>query len=69
MTRYELMTDLLDRKKLFKLVCGAGNEDREEVRRLVFVYAIAGAKCFDVSANAGVVEYAAKGIDEAFLWA
>ena len=52
-------------RKLFKLVCGAGNEDAQEVRKLVFVYTLAGAKCFDVSANVKVVECAVLGIKEA----
>jgi len=65
MTRFELMTDLLEKRKLFKLVCGAGNEDAEEVRRLVFVYSLAGAKCFDVSANTEVVKKATLAINEA----
>ena len=69
MTRFELMTHILDRRKLFKLVCGAGNEDAEEVRRLVFVYALAGAKCFDVSANTEVVKHAVMGIDQAVDYA
>lgn len=65
MTRFEIMTYLFDKKKLFKLVCGAGNEDAEEVRKLVFVYALAGAKCFDVSANTEVVKQAVVAIQEA----
>jgi len=69
MTRFELMKDLLEKRKLFKLVCGAGNEDAEEVRRLVFVYALAGAKCFDVSANVNVVQHAVLGLQEAATYA
>jgi Fe-S-cluster-containing hydrogenase component 2 len=65
MTRLETAAYLLDNKKFFKLVCGAGNEDAEEVRKLVFVYALAGAKCFDVSANTEVVKSAYRAIDEA----
>ncbi len=65
MSRYEIATELLNKRKFFKLVCGAGNEDAEEVRRLVFVYCLAGAKCFDVSANADVVEKAGWGIRQA----
>jgi len=65
MTRFELMKYFLEKQKLFKLVCGAGNEDEKEVRCLVFVYTLAGAKCFDVSANVGVVKHAVQGIEEA----
>ena len=69
MTRFETAQELLNKKKFFKLVCGAGNEDAEEVRKLVFVYTLAGAKCMDVSANTDVVSNAAMGIDEAFSYA
>lgn len=69
MNRFETATYLFDKKKYFKLVCGAGNEDAEEVRRYVFVYALAGAKCFDVSANVEVVKAACNALDEAFLYA
>ena len=46
---------ILDNRQCFKLVCGAGNENVEQVRRLVFVYALAGANIFDLSANEDVV--------------
>lgn len=44
---------------MFKLVCGAGNEDTESVKRLVFVYASAGCRLFDISARKEIL-YAAK---------
>ena len=69
MSRFETMIRLLDERKLFKLVCGAGNEDAEQVRRLAFVYTLAGAKCFDVSANVDVVQNAVIGMDEAIQYA
>jgi len=69
MTRFEIAKDLLERKKFFKLVCGAGNEDAQEVKKLVFVYCLAGTKCFDVSANIEVVKHAALGIKEATEYA
>ncbi len=46
---------------MFKLVCGAGNEDVESVKRLVFVYASAGAKIFDISARREILESAKLG--------
>ena len=55
MTRFEQMNYLLDNTKYFKLVCGAGNEDAEEVKRLTVLYTLAGAKGMDVSANTDVV--------------
>lgn len=69
MNRFEAMRRLFKERKLFKLVCGAGNEDAEEVRRLVFIYTLAGAKLFDVSANVDVVRHAVRGIDEALRYA
>lgn len=66
MNRFETMQRLLDTRKYFKLVCGAGNEDAEEVKRLVVLYTLAGAKGMDVSANIRVVEHAKQGIDLAF---
>lgn len=65
-SRFETMQRLLDTRKYFKLVCGAGNEDAEEVKRLVVLYTLAGAKGMDVSANINVVEHATQGIDLAF---
>jgi ferredoxin len=66
MTRFEQMQSLLDNTKYFKLVCGAGNEDAEEVKRLTILYTLAGAKGMDVSANTDVVSACMDGIDIAF---
>ena len=44
-----MLKDLLEAKKCFKLVCGAGNEDAAEVEKLVMLYAKAGCKFFDLS--------------------
>ncbi len=52
--------------RYFKIVCGAGNEDPEEVRRLSTVYTLAGALGIDVSANVEVVKAAGRGIERAF---
>jgi len=65
-TRFEQMQHLLDNTKYFKLVCGAGNEDAEEVKRLTILYTLAGAKGMDVSANVDVVSACVEGIDIAF---
>ena len=64
--RFEQMQSLLDARKYFKLVCGAGNEDAEEVKRLTVLYTLAGAKGLDVSANPSVVKSCMEGIDLAF---
>ena len=46
---------------MFKLVCGAGNEDTESVKRLVFVYASAGCRLFDISARKEILDAAKEG--------
>ncbi len=66
LTRFEQMNMLLNDSKYFKLVCGAGNEDAEEVKRLTILYTLAGAKGMDVSANIEVVRSCMEGIDIAF---
>ncbi|MBC7473681.1 MAG: 4Fe-4S binding protein [Candidatus Sericytochromatia bacterium] len=63
MTRFEIMNKLLDQSLFFKLVCGAGNEDIEEVKKLSMLYTLAGAKGMDVSANPKVVNACVQGID------
>ena len=67
--RFETMRSLLDSGRYFKLVCGAGNENREEVRRLAFVYTLGGATGFDVSASTGVVRSCVEGIEWALDFA
>ncbi len=57
-----MLTDILESKKCFKLVCGAGNEDAVEVEKLVTLYSKAGCKFFDVSANAKIVDIAKKAL-------
>ena len=69
MTRYEELKHILNNQTCFKMICGAGNEDVEQVRRLAFVYTLAGAKILDVSANVDVVKAAGNGIDFAFSYA
>ena len=64
-TRFGLYKDLLSSSKYFKLVCGAGNEDKDEVEYLTFIYTLAGCSGFDVSANPEVVSAAKKGIKTA----
>ena len=65
--RFDEMASLLERGKYFKLVCGAGNEDAEEVKRLTVLYTLAGAKGMDVSANVDVVKACMEGIDFCLL--
>jgi ferredoxin len=66
MDRFDVMRDLLARSRYFKLVCGAGNENVDEVRRLALIYTLAGATGFDVSATPRVVEACVEGIELAY---
>ena len=66
MNRYEELKHILQTRKFFKLVCGAGNEDLTEVRRLATVYTLAGAAMHDLSANVEVVEAAKEGVKKAY---
>ena len=60
-----MLQDLLNNKKCFKLVCGAGNEDVEEVEKLVYIYSLAGVRFFDVCANLDVIDAAKRAIKKA----
>jgi ferredoxin len=66
MNRYQELRNLFKERNVFKLVCGAGNEDLTEVRRLATIYTLAGAAMHDLSANLDVVEAAKKGIKTAY---
>lgn len=57
-----MLKNLLDERKCFKLVCGAGNEDAQEVEKLVALYSQAGCKFFDLSAKPEIVEAAKRGL-------
>lgn len=50
------------------MICGAGNEDIVQVKKLAFIYTMAGAKILDVSANVEVVQSAVDGIDLAYSY-
>ena len=65
-SRFKEMKQLLARSKYFKLVCGAGNENTEEVRKLTTVYTLGGANGFDVSAQPHIVEACVDGMDRAY---
>jgi len=63
--RFAIQRSIMDRGNLFKLICGAGNEDANEVYKLCFVYTLAGANAIDMSANIDVVKSAIKGVNDA----
>jgi len=60
-----MLKDILDERKCFKLVCGAGNEDADEVEKLVTIYSKAGCNFFDVCAKPEIVEAAKNGLKRA----
>lgn len=60
-----MLKNLLEEKRCFKLVCGAGNEDAQEVEKLVAIYSKAGCNFFDVCAKPEIVDAAKKGLDRA----
>jgi ferredoxin len=57
-----MLKNLLESRKCFKLVCGAGNEDAKEVEKLVTLYSTAGCKFFDVCAKPEIVDATKRGI-------
>lgn len=57
-----MLKNLLEARKCFKLVCGAGNEDALEVEKLVTIYSLAGCNFFDVCAKPEIVDAAKRGI-------
>ena len=63
--RFRLLESIFDQGRYFKIVCGAGNEDADEVRRLAMIYTLAGTTAIDVSANVEVVQSARAGIARA----
>ena len=63
-----MLKELLETKHCFKLVCGAGNEDIEEIKRLVYLYAVAGCRFFDLSANDDVILAAKEALDIAKVY-
>ncbi len=58
-----MLKDLFENKKCFKLVCGAGNEDTQEVEKLVAIYSKAGCNFFDLCAKPEIVDAAKKGLE------
>lgn len=61
--RAQELLNILRQEKCFKMICGAGNEDAEQVRKLAFLYTLSGATILDISANVKVTDFARQGID------
>ncbi|MBU0567003.1 4Fe-4S binding protein [bacterium] len=66
MSRYEELRQIFRERRCFKLVCGAGNEDAQEVEKLSTVWTLAGATMLDLSANIEVVSAAVRGVEMAY---
>lgn len=58
-----MLKELLNQKKCFKLICGAGNQNLDEVEKLVAIYSKAGCKFFDFAADERVLKAAQRGLD------
>lgn len=58
-----MLNEILEQKKCFKLICGAGNEDVDSVEKLVAVYAAAGCDFFDICADNKVIDAAIRGFE------
>lgn len=58
-----MLKDLLNSKKCFKLICGAGNENASEVEKLVALYSAAGCRVFDLCAKPEILDAAQRGLD------
>ena len=54
--------EFLESKKCFKLICGAGNKNLDEITKLCALYAAAGCRFFDVNASVEAIQAAKKGI-------
>ena len=65
--RLSSLQEYLDSKKCVKIVCGAGNEDSAEIKKLCALYAAAGARFFDVNASLEAVRAAKEGINIAII--
>lgn len=63
--RLEAQRRILKAGHFFKLICGAGNEDPDEVYKLSLVYTLGGALGIDLSARADVVAAAKRAVADA----
>ena len=57
-----MLLDILKDKKCFKLILGAGNEDVDEVEKLVTLYSKAGCNFFDLCPKQEIIDAAKRGI-------
>lgn len=59
-----MLNEYLKNNKIFKLVCGAGNECAEDVERYVTLYSKANAQMFDICAKPEILEAAKRGLEK-----
>lgn len=52
-------------KRIIKLICGAGNENFEEIEKLTFIFALSGFNMIDTALNRKAVEAVKRGIKKA----
>lgn len=69
LSRLERQRQLLKRGRFFKVICGAGNEDADEVYKLTLVYSLANASAVDLSARKEIVLAAKRAVAEAAILA
>ena len=63
--RFEAQEEILRKGQFFKIICGAGNEDPDEVYKISLVYTLAGARGIDISASSDVVKSTVRAINDA----
>lgn len=61
-----MLKDLLETKKCFKLVLGAGNENLEQIKKLIVLYAKAGCQFFDLCMSEEVAKIAKSAYPEGY---
>lgn len=57
-----MLKDFLSKGKVFKLICGATNNDTEQIEALIKIFSLAGCKFFDVSCTKEAIKAAKKGV-------
>lgn len=66
----EKLQKYLEEKKVFKLICGANNENYDEINNLVSIYSKAGVRFFDINASFEAISACKSAIEkdtEAFI--
>ncbi|MBQ2645472.1 DUF561 domain-containing protein, partial [bacterium] len=59
-----MLQNFLQKGKCFKLICGAGNQNTNEIEKLVAVYVKAGCRFFDIAADEHIFNALQKGIEK-----